>query len=155
MIPGHSPRTGQSGQARQEGENWSRMKVAEGLEQFKESRQQMLSERDFERQSGISRSTARHWEKRSRTGELPRTLRAVLETPAGLVSVHRIVIAAIFVLTLRAPGGIRLVCEFLKLSGIADLVASSFGSVQAMTVDAARVSRFRRASTGRTGQRDG
>ena len=135
MERGHSPRTGQRGQAHQERNNRSRMKVAEGLEQFKQRHRQGLSERDFERQSGIARSTARHWEKRSRTGKLPRELRAALETQAGLKLVTRIVIAAIFVLTLRAPGGIRMVCEFLKLSGLSDLVAPSFGSVQAMTVE--------------------
>ena len=53
-----------------------------------------------------------------------------VETPGGLRLVHRIVLAAMYVITQCCGGGIRQVCEFLVRSGLSDVVASSFGSTQ-------------------------
>jgi hypothetical protein len=44
------------------------------------------------------------------------------------------VIAAHLVITLLAGAGIRLVCEFLKLSGLAPFVAASYGSQHKINV---------------------
>ncbi len=53
-----------------------------------------------------------------------------VETPNGLRLVHRIVLAAMYVITQCCGGGIRQVCEFLVRSGLSSVVASSFGSVR-------------------------
>lgn len=92
-----------------------------------------MSERAFAEEVEVPRSTLRHWDKRQRALEL-RTLLSLLETKEGLACLHRLVWAAVFVITLRCPGGIRAVCEFFRLSGLANVAASSFGSVQAMSV---------------------
>ena len=55
---------------------------------------------------------------------------AFLESPAGLLFLSQVVLAALFVITQLAPGSIRMCCTFLKLSGLAEFVAASYGSVQ-------------------------
>ena len=75
----------------------------------------------------------RHWSARRGTLDLPEPVAAFLETPTGLAWLHQLVLAAVFVMTLRSPEGIRLVCEFLELSGLAEVVAASFGAVQDLT----------------------
>jgi len=92
-----------------------------------------MSERSFAQAVDLPRSTVRHWVARHRELQ-SRSLLSLLETKEGLACLHRLVWAAVFVLTLRAPGGIRAVCEFFRLSGLSDVAASSFGSVQAMSV---------------------
>jgi|TARA_B100001964_G_C14208412_1_gene589286 hypothetical protein len=74
-----------------------------------------------------------HWDARRGRSDLPDAVADFLETPIGLAWLHRLVLAAVFVMTLRGPEGIRLVCEFLRLSGLAEVVAASFGAVQKLT----------------------
>ena len=47
---------------------------------------------------------------------------------------HRLVLAAQFVITLLGGSGIRLVCMFLEISGLAPFVAVSYGAQQKVTV---------------------
>lgn len=110
--------------------SWSRQETAQRLAQLDETRKEGLSERDFETASDIPRSTFRHWDARRRRDGLSPAAANFFESPAGLGVLHQIVTAALFVTTLRGSDGIRLVCEFLELSGLADFVGSSFGSMQ-------------------------
>jgi hypothetical protein len=52
----------------------------------------------------------------------------------GLEWLHRQVIAAHLVINLLAGAGIRLVCRFLELSGLAPFVATSYGTQQKVNV---------------------
>jgi hypothetical protein len=45
---------------------------------------------------------------------------------------HRLVLALQFVITLRAGGGVRLVCECLELSGLSAFVGAAYGSQQGL-----------------------
>jgi len=76
----------------------------------------------------------RYWSDRRRALALPQEVATFLETPTGLAWLRRLVMAAIFVMTLRGPEGIRLVCEFLELAGLTDVVGASFGSIQKLTL---------------------
>jgi len=58
---------------------------------------------------------------------------AFLEPPAGVAFLHRLVLAAQFVITLVGAGGIRLVCLFLELSGLDQFVAASHGVQRKVT----------------------
>jgi len=111
-----------------------RSDVASGLLQFDAAVRRGSSQRDAAEEAGIPRSTLRYWSGRRRALDLPRPVAAFLETPAGLAWLHQLVLAAVFVMTLRGPEGIRLVCEFLELSGLAEVVAASFGSIQKLTL---------------------
>jgi len=55
---------------------------------------------------------------------------AFFESPAGLVVLHRWLVAAHGVITLLGRGGIRLVCVGLEVTGLTRLVAASYGAQQ-------------------------
>lgn len=110
--------------------SWSRQETAQRLALLDETKKGGLSERDFEAASATPRSTFRHWEARRRRDGLDPGVAHFFESPIGLDMLHRVVTAAVFVTTLRGPDGIRLVCEFLELSGLGEFVGSSFGSMQ-------------------------
>jgi len=111
-----------------------RAEAASKLLDFDAARRRGLSQRAAAEEAGVPRSTVRHWSGRRRGLDLPDSVAAFLETPAGLAWLHQLVQAAVFVMTLRGPEGIRLVCEFLELSGLAEVVAASFGAVQKLTL---------------------
>ena len=111
-----------------------RADAACGLLKFDEARRRGSSQRAAAEKAGVPRSTLRYWSDRRRAVDLPPQVAAFLETPSGLAWLHRLVMAAIFVMTLRGPEGIRLVCEFLELSGLSAVVGASFGSIQKLTL---------------------
>lgn len=55
---------------------------------------------------------------------------AFFESPAGVAFLHRLVVAAHFVITQTSPGGIRPVCLLLELSHLDRFVGASYGPHQ-------------------------
>lgn len=108
--------------------------AADSLGRFDTARRRGGSQRAAAEEVGVPRSTLRYWSERRRTLDLPAPVATFLETPAGLAWLQHLVLAAVFVMTLRGPEGIRLVCEFLELSGLAEVVGASFGSIQKLTL---------------------
>jgi hypothetical protein len=108
---------------------WSRSQVAELVLQFEASHS---SQRAFAQQVGIPRSTLQHWLKRKQTLDADRALVAFFESPTGLAFLHRLVGACHLTFTQQGACGLRLVCEFLRRTGLNHFVASSFGSQQAI-----------------------
>lgn len=111
-----------------------RADAAQKLGDFDSARQRGLSQRDAAKEVGAPRTTLLHWGNRRKELPLSKSVAAFLETPAGQELARRIVLAATFVLTLRGPDGVRLVCEFLELCGLAGVVGTSFGTVQKLTL---------------------
>lgn len=85
----------------------------------------------FAQKSGVPESTVRHWVTRAQASGAPKGFVDFVESPEGLVLLHRIVLAAIFVLTQVVGGGVRSVCRFLELSGLWRVVAAGYGTQQA------------------------
>jgi hypothetical protein len=113
---------------------WSREEVAKRLKEFEEELQQGHSQRQTAEELGIPRSTVQYWlSRRGRIDADPAVI-AFFESPAGVAFLHRLVLAAQFVITLLGGGGIRLVCVFLEISGLAQFVAASYGAQQKVTV---------------------
>lgn len=109
---------------------WARTDAAQQLELFEVMASQGNSQRDFSRQSGTPRTTLQGWLARKRRLELlPEEVR-FLETPAGLVFAHRVVEAARLVFTQVGPCGIRSMSQFLELSQLEQVIASSYGAQQ-------------------------
>ena len=54
----------------------------------------------------------------------------LVETPFGVMLLHRVMLAALYVIVLRSGGGIRMVQEFLQLCGLRDVMATGYGSLQ-------------------------
>ena len=114
----------------------SRETVATKLAEYEATRQAIpgTSQRQLAEQLGVPRSTLQHWIARRESIDADPEVIAFFESPAGVAFLHRLVIAAQFVITLLGVGGIRLVCTFLELSGLESFIAASYGSQQKVTV---------------------
>jgi hypothetical protein len=121
--------------------HWERGAQVRKLEEVKAHQQQVISERQAAAAAGVARSTLRHWRARQAACELAPEAVAFFESPVGLELLHRLVVAAHLVITLLGSGGVRLVCQFLELSGLSAVVAASYGAQQqlAMALEAAVV----------------
>ena len=97
---------------------------------FQEALEKRNSQRAASVISGIPRSTARDRLARKEQRDLPLDVQAFFETQSGLEFLHRIVLAAEFVITQVVDAGIRPVQLFLQLTHLDDLVASSVGSLK-------------------------
>jgi hypothetical protein len=77
----------------------------------------------------VARSTVRHWQKSA----APATA-AFFETPAGLELLRSVLVGAHWAIAIRGGGGIRLVCEFLEMTGLSEFIAASWGTQQGVHV---------------------
>ncbi|MBL8402573.1 MAG: helix-turn-helix domain-containing protein, partial [Candidatus Accumulibacter sp.] len=81
---------------------------------------------------GLARSTLQAWRKSVAQGAAPVVLAAWVETPEGVQWLHQLVLAAHFCITLQGGAGIRVVCQFLELSGLSAFVGASYGAHQGL-----------------------
>jgi len=91
-----------------------------------------FSERQLAKQLGVARSTLQGWKARAEASDCPTALAQFVESPEGVQWLHRQVIAAHFAITLLGGAGVRVVCQFLELSGLAQFVAASYGTQQGL-----------------------
>ena len=110
--------------------HWSREEVAGKIIDFEQAAKHFASQRQLAEELEIPRSTLQHWLKRKDSIDAAPEVVAFFESPAGVAFLHRLVLAAHFVMTLLGPCGIRLVCMFLELSGLDRFVAASYSSHQ-------------------------
>lgn len=105
-------------------QRWDRAAVAAKVEMY-------FAAEGSERQRAVAvevpRATMRSW-LNDRSDETDATGR-YFETLAGLAQLQRIVLAAFITITLMGTGGIRMVQMFLRLSGLSQYVASSYGAL--------------------------
>jgi len=111
------------------GGRWDRAVAAERQQAFANARG---TGRERAQIAGLPRSTALRWSCRA-AGE-NQGLQAFLETPAGVAFLHRVVVAALFVILFMTGAGLRTVKCFLELAGLAPHVACSYGSLQKIAV---------------------
>lgn len=89
------------------------------------------SQRQVAAQLGVARSTLQDWCLPAAVGgEAPAALQAFVQTPDGVRWLERQVVVAQFVITLLAGAGVRVVCQFLELSGLSAFVGASYGTQQ-------------------------
>jgi hypothetical protein len=117
-------------------ERWSRteqvMKLSEA-EALARS-QEVVSERQQAAQLEVARTTLQYWRERQAATEAPEAVVTFFASPEGLALLHRLVMGAHFVITLLGCGGVRLVCQFLELTGLSAFVAASYGVQQRLNV---------------------
>jgi hypothetical protein len=83
---------------------------------------------------GLARSTLQDWCKPAPVGAAPAALTAFVQTPQGVQWLHQLVLAAHFSITLKGGAGVRVVCEFLELSGLSAFVGAAYGTQYALNV---------------------
>jgi hypothetical protein len=111
----------------------TRLERAQAVERAAEYRTAGQSERAVAARVGRPRSTLRGWAQADVVpAEVPGALAAFIASEEGVQWLHRLVLAMQFVITLRAGGGVRLVCECLELSGLSAFVGASYGSQQGL-----------------------
>jgi len=109
----------------------TRLERAQALKAAADCRATGQSERAAAAAVGRPRSTLRDWARAEvASAEVPGALAAFFASVEGVQWLHRLVLALQFVITLRAGGGVRLVCECLELSGLSAFVGASYGSQQ-------------------------
>ena len=130
----------------------TREQIAEQLARYEQEYQHLPSQRQLAEELDIPRSTLQYWLDRRATLDEDPVMKAFFESPVGVACLHRLVVAAHVVITLLGAGGIRLVCQFVELTGLAPFVASSYSAQHAvsMAVEKAVVA-FGQAETQRLG----
>ena len=108
-------------------DRWDEVKLIAGLREAQQSDTNLLQ---YALEQGVPEPTLRYWVSRAQTTDAPEEFVAFFESPEGLLTLHQIVMAAIFMLTQICGGGVRTVCTFLQLSGLWRVVASGYGTQQ-------------------------
>lgn len=106
---------------------WEREEVASIIIDF-ESLKQGLSQRQFAEENGIPRTSLQHWISRKDSLDASSELIDFFESPWGIAFLHRMVTAAHFEFCKNGPASIHNVSNFLKLSGLAPFVATSYSA---------------------------
>jgi hypothetical protein len=88
------------------------------------------SGRDFATAAGLPHTTLRYWEQRQQRTDAPPSLVAFFESPVGLAFLKQLLLALHLVFQQLGVAGIRPLCRFLELAGLAPFVASSYGTHQ-------------------------
>lgn len=112
----------------------SRREQAEKLSEARAGLRAGCSQRQMAARLKVARSTLQDWHNRPVPQQAPAALAAFIETPDGVEWLHRQVIAAHLVITLLAGAGVRVVCQFLEMTGLGAFVASSYGPQQRLNV---------------------
>ena len=107
-------------------ERAERLQVAEGCWAAGQTQRQVAAD------VGVARSTLQDWHRADRGGAAPAALAAFVATPEGVQWLHQLVLAAQWVITLQGGAGVRVVCQFLELTGLSAFVGASYGTQQAL-----------------------
>jgi Family of unknown function (DUF6399) len=129
---------------------WDRYDRAERFSQYLELQAQGVSQRQAAEQLRVPRSTLQAWRKWHDTLDICPHAAQFFQSGPGLAFLHRLVLALHLVYVEVGACGIRLVCLFLKLTGLDRFVATSYGAQQQVNrqVEEALVA-YRQAETAR------
>ncbi len=111
-----------------------RLARAERLRVVAEAQQAGQSQRAAAASAGVARSTLRHWST-SRPTTAPPALATFAATPDGVQWLRQILVAAHWCISEQGGAGVRVVCEFLELSGLSAFIGASYGTQQAFQAE--------------------
>lgn len=113
-----------------------RLRAAESLQRFDQLDCWRTSAAEIAKRLDVPPSTLGYWRRRRNrrlaNSSWPDQVVGLLESPEGLMLLHRVLTAAHLVFVQANDCGIRNLRQFLKLSGLDEFVASSFGAQQAV-----------------------
>jgi Family of unknown function (DUF6399) len=111
-------------------QRWERIERADLLQQYDDLKAQGISQRQAAQVLEVPRTTLQAWQAyQERLDECPAVV-AFFHSVPGLAFLHRLVLATHLVWTEVGACGIRLVCLFLKLTGLDRFVGASYGAQQ-------------------------
>jgi peptide deformylase len=113
-------------------QRWDRPTSTTNVAAFQAELHQSFSQRQYAREHNIPRSTLQYWLSRKATIDADPTVVDFFESSVGLAFLHRLVVAAHLVFNQEGPCGIRLICEYLELTGLHRFAAASIGSQHKM-----------------------
>jgi len=114
---------------------WNRQDQVVTLENIKsEMTTDQKSQRQLAVESDVPRSTLQYWLKRGQAIDAEPALVEFFESEVGLAFLHRLVLGLHMCLRLFGNVGIRLICLFLKKTGLDAFVASSYHAQQKIAV---------------------
>jgi len=108
---------------------WSRDDVATKIIDFK-SCKEILSQREFAKQAGVSRTTLQNWLTRMDKIDADPVLISFFESPVGVNFLHTLIQGLHFEFTKVGCASIHNVCNFLHLTRLSNFVAASYGTHQ-------------------------
>jgi hypothetical protein len=99
-----------------------------------EAQQAGQSQRGAAARAGLARSTLRHWNEAPPSGT-PVGLAAFAATPEGVQWLRQVLVAAHWCISEQGGAGVRVVCDFLELSGLSAFIGASYGTQQAFQAE--------------------
>jgi hypothetical protein len=105
---------------------WSRADTARLLHEW-HNQPDPDSARAFAQQAGLPPATLHYWCQRQQLTDAPTELVHFFDSPQGLAFLKRLLLALHLVFQQAGPIGIRPLCRFLELAGLAPFVAASYG----------------------------
>ena len=109
---------------------WNRFEQAERFERYLALHAQGVSQRQAAKQLQVPRTTLQAWRRWHDTLDICPHVAQFFQNGPGLAFLHRLVLALHLVCVEVGACGIRLVCLFLKLTGLDRFVAASYGAQQ-------------------------
>jgi hypothetical protein len=109
---------------------WDRFERADLYAQYRDLQTRGFSERQAAKELKVPRTTLQAWRLWHDTLDICPHVADFFQSGLGLAFLHRIVIAFHLVCVEVGACGIRLVCLFLNLTGLARFVAASYGAQQ-------------------------
>ena len=77
--------------------------------------------------AGVARSTLRHWNEAT-PSNAPVGLAAFATTPEGVQWLRQVLVAAHWCISEQGGAGVRVICEFLELSGLSAFIGASYST---------------------------
>jgi hypothetical protein len=111
-------------------QRWDRFDRADRFGQYLELQVQGVSQRQAAKRLQVPRTTLQAWRKWHDTLDICPHVATFFQSELGLAFLHRMVLAFHRVCVEVGACGIRLVCLFLKLTGLDRFVAASYGAQQ-------------------------
>lgn len=93
-----------------------------------ETREKIVSQRDFAKRAGAPRSTLRYWLARKDSIDAHPVLIEFFEYPVGIAFLHRLVTSTHLSFIMYGAASIHNISDFLERSGPSPFVASSYSA---------------------------
>ncbi len=110
---------------------YSREESVYHLENYRQLREQSISQRKAAEAFNIPRTTLQEWVEYEKRGGEWKSGVLYWESPEGLKMLKGIVLAAHQTFNQSGAAGIRMLMEFFELSGLSAFIGNSYGSQQA------------------------